>query len=116
MSNEDIQPRLNRRQLLGSTAAVAAAGAAAAGGALTFAGGGVTPAMAGTEVGLTYEGKPGALDEYCAFFSSGQTGGIRIVGLPAMREFMRIPLFTLCSATGWRETNESLKIMTENLR
>ncbi|MCA0339794.1 MAG: TAT-dependent nitrous-oxide reductase [Proteobacteria bacterium] len=115
MSNEDTQPRLNRRQLLGSTAAVAAAGAATAGGALTFAGG-ATPAKAATEGGLSYEVKPGELDEYYTFFSSGQSGEVRIVGLPSMREFMRIPVFNRCSATGWGQTNESLKVMTEGLR
>ncbi|KQY21531.1 TAT-dependent nitrous-oxide reductase [Rhizobium sp. Root482] len=115
MSTEDTQPRLNRRQLLGSTAAVAAAGAATAGGALTFAGG-ATPAKAATEGGLSYEVKPGELDEYYTFFSSGQSGEIRIVGLPSMREFMRIPVFNRCSATGWGQTNESLKVMTEGLR
>jgi nitrous-oxide reductase len=115
MSKDDTQPRLNRRQLLGSTAAVAAAGAATAGGALTFAGG-ATPAKAATEGGLPYEVKPGELDEYYTFFSSGQSGEIRIVGLPSMREFMRIPVFNRCSATGWGQTNESLKVMTEGLR
>lgn len=115
MSKDDTQPHLNRRQLLGSTAAVAAAGAATAGGALTFAGG-ATPAKAATEGGLPYEVKPGELDEYYTFFSSGQSGEIRIVGLPSMREFMRIPVFNRCSATGWGQTNESLKVMTEGLR
>ncbi|CUX64573.1 MULTISPECIES: TAT-dependent nitrous-oxide reductase [Agrobacterium tumefaciens complex] len=115
MSNDDTQPRLNRRQLLGSTAAVAAAGAATAGGALTFAGGG-TPAKAATSGELPYEVKPGELDEYYTFFSSGQSGEVRIVGLPSMREFMRIPVFNRCSATGWGQTNESLKVMTEGLR
>ncbi|WP_438751091.1 TAT-dependent nitrous-oxide reductase [Pararhizobium sp. O133] len=115
MSKDDTQPRLNRRQLLGSTAAVAAAGAATAGGALTFAGS-ATPAKAATDGGLPYEVKPGELDEYYTFFSSGQSGEVRIVGLPSMREFMRIPVFNRCSATGWGQTNESLKVMTEGLR
>ncbi|MNU77996.1 Nitrous-oxide reductase precursor [compost metagenome] len=114
MSKDDTQPQLNRRQLLGSTAAVAAASAAAAGGALTF--GGVTPAKAAAGGELSSEVKPGELDEYYTFFSSGQSGEIRIVGLPSMREFMRIPVFNRCSATGWGQTNESLKVMTEGLR
>lgn len=114
MSKDDTQPQLNRRQLLGSTAAVAAASAAAAGGALTF--GGVTPAKAAAGGELSSEVKPGELDEYYTFFSSGQSGEVRIVGLPSMREFMRIPVFNRCSATGWGQTNESLKVMTEGLR
>jgi len=113
MPQDETKQGLNRRQLLGTTAAVAA-GAASVGGALTLAGPAATPASA--QSGRpSFEVKPGELDEYYAFFSSGQTGEIRIVGVPSMREMMRIPVFNRCSATGWGQTNESRKVLTEGL-
>lgn len=107
---------LRRRELLGGTAAVAGlAGAAGAGAVLT--GGSVLqpkPAAAAAEGGKA-EVKPGFLDEYYVFTSGGQSGEIRVHGMPSMREFIRIPVFNRCSATGWGQTNESRKILTEGL-
>lgn len=115
--DETKKSGLNRRQLLGTTAvAAAAASAVGAGGALTLASGAVSPAAAQTAAaGSSFEVKPGELDEYYVFFSSGQSGEVRIVGAPSMRELMRIPVFNRCSATGWGQTNESLKVLTEGL-
>ena len=114
MSEQENKTRMNRRQLLGTSAFVAAAGASGMGGALVMAGA-PKQAMAASASGSSAEVKPGELDEYYTFFSSGQSGEVRIVGLPSMRELMRIPVFNRDSATGWGQTNESLKVLTEGM-
>jgi len=102
---------VSRRTLLGATATGTVAAATGAGTGLGLFGG-AGPAQAAT--GEWHLG-PGELDEYYGFWSSGQTGELRILGVPSMREFMRIPVFNRCSATGWGQTNESLKVLTEGL-
>ena len=113
MSQEELKAGMSRRQLLGSTAVAAAAAGAAGAGAITITSG--APALAQTAASNVAEVKPGELDEYYAFFSSGQSGEVRIVGVPSMRELMRIPVFNRCSATGWGQTNESLKVLKEGM-
>lgn len=117
---EDSDMRLNRRQLLGTTVAAAAGGfaprAVIGAGAGLAAAAAAGPALAqGTPGNQEYVVHPGELDEYYVFVSGGQSGEIRIVGLPSMRELMRIPVFNRDGATGWGQTNESRKVLTEGL-
>ncbi|MCW8988717.1 MAG: TAT-dependent nitrous-oxide reductase, partial [Gammaproteobacteria bacterium] len=105
---------ISRRQLLGGSAKlVAIASAASVGG---VAGMGImTPQAAEAAVKAKYHVGPGDLDEYYGFWSSGQGGELRILGMPSMRELMRVPVFNRCSASGWGQTNESRKILRDGL-
>ncbi|SDT57128.1 nitrous oxide reductase apoprotein [Bradyrhizobium canariense] len=96
---------VRRRSLLMGGAALVGAGSMA-----SFSHGALAQSR-----GQSVEVRPGDLDEYYGFGSSGQTGEVRIIGIPSMREIMRIPVFNRDSATGWGLTNESRKILTEGL-
>ncbi len=105
-----------RRELFGTTAKLATlagvGGAAAAGG---LAGLVLSPEAAQAAEKRLAEVKPGELDDYYGFWSGGQSGEMRIVGMPSMRELMRVPVFNHDSATGWGQTNESRKIMRDGM-
>ncbi|MFA3916526.1 TAT-dependent nitrous-oxide reductase [Ruegeria hyattellae] len=107
MSDQDKKLNITRRGLMGATATGAALAATGLGTTMMTA----RQASAAAKVNL----EPGELDEYYGFWSSGQTGELRILGFPSMRELMRVPVFNRCSATGWGQTNESLKIMSDGL-
>ena len=107
MSEDFKTPSMTRRGMLGATATGAVLATTGVGATLMTA----KQASAAANANL----EPGELDEYYGFWSSGQTGEMRILGVPSMRELMRVPVFNRCSATGWGQTNESLKILTEGL-
>ncbi len=114
MKDDKTNGGISRRDLLSGPAKGAlfvGAAAAAGSGAATMLGG-PRPAAAQEQ---SHTLKPGELDEYYGFWSSGQSGELRIIGVPSMRELMRVPVFNRCSATGWGITNESKKILTEGL-
>lgn len=122
MADHNETPQgLSRRALLGNTgkaATLAGLGSAAGlGGLFGLAGGGsagVSTAHAATE-GSSAAVPPGQLDDYYAFYSGGQSGEVRLVGMPSMRELTRIPVFNFDSATGYGTTNESLEILRDGL-
>lgn len=112
--NTDVEKTgLSRRGFLGATAVTGvtlAAGAATVGTSMMS-----RETLAATDKSaLKAHVGPAELDEYYGVWSGGQSGEVRIVGLPSMRELMRIPVFNRCSATGWGHTNESKAILGES--
>ena len=94
MSDNENGKGVSRRTLLGTSAAAAGVGLAggvalniSAADAQTKTAAPKAPA-ARPAVLQKAEVPPGELDEYYTFFSSGQSGELRIVGLPSMRELM----------------------------
>ena len=107
---------LSRRGFLGATAVT---GATLAAGAATMGGTVMTReswAAAVKESQLKTHVGPGELDEYYGFWSGGHSGEVRVLGVPSMRELMRIPVFNVCSATGWGLTNESREVLGDSAK
>lgn len=99
---------LSRRRFLGATAVAGVAGVAGLGGAVMSR---EAFAAAAKEARNNIHVGPGELDEYYGFWSGGHQGEVRVLGIPSMRELMRIPVFNVDSATGWGLTNESKDVL-----
>ena len=106
---------LSRRGFLGATAVTGAtlAGATAIGSSVMSR---ETWAAAVKEAKNKTHVAPGELDDYYCFLSGGHQGEVRVLGLPSMREIMRIPVFNVDSATGWGITNESKAILGDSAK
>ncbi|WP_047227882.1 TAT-dependent nitrous-oxide reductase [Pseudomonas brassicacearum] len=106
---------LSRRGFLGTSAvaSVALAGATALGSVVFTR---ETWAAAAKDAQSKVHVGPGDLDDYYGFWSGGHQGEVRIMGIPSMRELLRIPVFNIDSATGWGLTNESKRIMGDSAK
>ncbi|ROR32391.1 TAT-dependent nitrous-oxide reductase [Inmirania thermothiophila] len=98
-------PNLSRREFMRNTAAVGALGAGIAATGLAPVRAAKASAIEKTVV------PPGELDEYYGFWSGGPSGEVRILGIPSMRELMRIPVFNYDGASGYGLTNESKRVL-----
>lgn len=113
---DDEKLGLSRRGFLGATAATgltALAGATALGGAVMSR---ESWATAVKDAQQKIHIEPGELDEYYGFWSGGHSGEVRVLGVPSMRELMRIPVFNVDSATGWGLTDESRRVLGDSAR
>jgi nitrous-oxide reductase len=107
---------LSRRGFLGASAltgATALVGATALGSAVMTR---ESWAAAAKDAHSKITVAPGELDEYYGFWSGGHQGEVRVMGVPSMRELIRIPVFNVDSATGWGLTNESKRILGDGAK
>lgn len=113
-SDKDDKAGLSRRGFLGASAVTGAVAAATAlsGGVMTRESWAAAVKDSANKVHVA----PGELDEYYGFWSGGHQGEVRVMGIPSMRELMRIPVFNVDSASGWGLTNESKHILGDSAR
>lgn len=116
--DKDEKSGLSRRGFLGASAVTSAAvaGIGLAGGVMTRESWAAAVKESASNASNSIHVGPGELDEYYGFWSGGHQGEVRVLGVPSMRELMRIPVFNVDSATGWGLTNESKHILGDSAK
>jgi nitrous-oxide reductase len=105
---------LNRRDFMKAGAATGAmAGLAGCSSILGGSGDGsgtTNPSSSGSET-PDHKVPPGEKDEYYGFWSGGQSGEIRVMGIPSMRVLMRIPVFNTDASRGYGYDDETREML-----
>lgn len=100
---------MNRRNFMKAGAAAGAAPVLA--GCLSF--GGNQQRNGGQTSSTSHVVAPGEHDEYYGFWSGGHSGEVRVVGIPSMRELMRIPMFQREGARGYGHDLKTQGVLEE---
>ncbi|MFC7044850.1 TAT-dependent nitrous-oxide reductase [Halobacteriaceae archaeon GCM10025711] len=103
---------LARRDFMKAGMAVGAASALAGCASLQ---GGQETTPGGSQGGHKGTVAPGEHDDYYGFWSGGQSGDIRVLGIPSMRELTRIPIFQSDSGKGWGHDDHTAKVMGDGV-
>ncbi|MDH5435228.1 MAG: TAT-dependent nitrous-oxide reductase [Gammaproteobacteria bacterium] len=107
MSKKETETKKSdRRSFLKAGAVCGLAGAGSALGLIP-----VTVNASGEPGQLKSHVEPGELDDYYGLWSGGQSGEVRVLGIPSCRELKRIPVFNYDAAYGWGTTSFSKSLL-----
>ncbi|MFT4921451.1 MAG: nitrous-oxide reductase [Haloarculaceae archaeon] len=104
---------LGRRDFMKAGAAAGIAGGLAGCASLSNGGDGSSGSTPAQTESAGHVVPPGEHDEYYGFWSGGQSGEIRVVGVPSMRELMRIPVFETDAARGYGYDDQTREMLEQ---